>query len=65
MTARVRKFVGGIAVVIFLIAYACLVVPLADHIPDNQLARLAFFVAAGLLWGVPILPLLTWMNRGR
>ncbi len=65
MTARVRKFVGGIAVVVFLIAYACAVVTLVDRIPDNQLLRLAYFVAAGVLWGVPILPLLTWMNRGR
>ncbi|MEO6341012.1 MAG: DUF2842 domain-containing protein [Caulobacteraceae bacterium] len=65
MTARVRKFIGGIGVVIFLIAYAGLVVTIADYIPKAPLAQLAFFVAAGLLWGVPILPLLTWMNRGR
>jgi hypothetical protein len=65
MTARVRKFIGGIAVVVFLIAYAALVATIADHVPKAWPFQLAFFVAAGILWGVPILPLLSWMNRGR
>lgn len=65
MPTRVRKFVGGIAVVVFLIAYAVIVVMVSEHIPKAWWAQLIFFVAAGMLWGVPILPLLKWMNGGR
>jgi hypothetical protein len=27
--------------------------------------KLVFFAVAGLAWGLPLLPLMTWMNRGR
>jgi hypothetical protein len=65
MGARVRKFVGGIAILVFLAAYVSAAVLIADHLPDNQLARLAYFAGAGVFWGVPLLPLIAWMNRGR
>jgi hypothetical protein len=65
MPTRVRKFVGGIGVVVFLIAYACVVVTVADYVPKAWWAQMIFFVTAGMLWGVPILPLLKWMNGGR
>jgi hypothetical protein len=65
MRKRVRKLVGGALVVVFLIAYAVVVVTIADRVPHMWWAQMVFFVAAGMLWGVPLIPLLTWMNRGR
>jgi hypothetical protein len=65
MSARVRKFVGGIGIVAFVAAYAWGVVSLGEHLPDHWAAQLAFYGLAGLAWGVPILPLISWMNRGR
>lgn len=64
MTARGRKLVGGIAIVVFLIAYAMAAVTLADRVPDVQALKLLFFVTAGTLWGAPLIPLIGWMNRG-
>ena len=32
---------------------------------EHWAVQLAFYLVAGLGWGVPILPLLSWMNRGR
>ena len=49
----------------FLAVYITAVTLIADHIPDQWAARLAFYVVAGLGWGVPILPLIAWMNTGR
>jgi hypothetical protein len=63
MTLRTRKFLGSIFVVVFVIAYAAGVVTLGDHVPDLWWAKLVFYVLAGVSWGVPILPLLRWMNR--
>lgn len=65
MSARVRKFVGGILILVFLAAYVSAAIVVADHLPDNQLIRFAYFAAVGVLWGAPLLPLFAWMNRGR
>jgi hypothetical protein len=65
MSARVRKFIGGIGIVAFLAAYAWAVVMIGEHIPDHWAAKLAFYGVAGMAWGLPILPLISWMNRGR
>ncbi len=65
MTARVRKLVGGGAIVVFVIAYAAIAVTLVDYVPRFWLLRLAYFLAVGVAWGAPVIPLITWMNRGR
>ena len=65
MNARSRKFIGLFAILGFLLVYIGVVGMVADHIPRHWAAQLAFFVIAGRGWGVPILPLLSWMNRGR
>lgn len=65
MSARVRKFIGGIGIVAFLAFYAWAMTMIGEHVPDHWAAKLAFFGIAGFAWGVPILPLISWMNRGR
>jgi|APCry1669190288_1035285.scaffolds.fasta_scaffold39253_2 hypothetical protein len=62
MPVRTRKIVGSFGVVFFVIAYAALVVTIAEHLPDLWWVKALFFTPAGILWGVPILPLLKWMN---
>ena len=63
MPTRVRKLIGGVAIVAFLIAYAALAVTLAGRLP--KWAELPYYLVVGMAWGVPILPLISWMNRGR
>ena len=65
MSARVRKLIGGVAILAFLVGYIWLVASLSVFVPDHWAAELAFYAIAGLGWGVPILPLISWMNRGR
>jgi hypothetical protein len=65
MNERIRKLIGLLGIMAFLAAYVTAVTLVADHIPDHWLAKLAFYVIAGLGWGVPILPLISWMNTGR
>ena len=65
MTARVRKFIGGIGLLAFICAYVWAAATIAGHLPDNGAVRLVYYAVVGLLWGVPVLPLITWMNRGR
>jgi hypothetical protein len=65
MPARLRKLVGLVAVLAFLAAYVVGVSILADHIPRHWVVQLAFYAVAGICWGVPLLPLIRWMNQGR
>ena len=64
MPARLRKLIGLPAVLLFLAAYVAAAVWIADRLPDHWLADLVFFAVAGLAWGVPLIPLFKWMNRG-
>ena len=64
MGPRLRKLIGSIAVVLFLGAYIVAAVTLAERLPDNRLAQLAYFLVAGVAWGVPLLPLFRWVERG-
>jgi hypothetical protein len=62
---RPKNLLGGIAILVFLLAYVSVALVVADHLPDNQAVRLAFYAIAGMAWGVPILPLVSWMARER
>jgi hypothetical protein len=63
MPTRLRKLVGGVGMLAFLFFYVGVMVAIADHLPDQWAVKLVFFVLAGTLWGVPLLPLITWMNK--
>jgi uncharacterized protein DUF2842 len=65
MTARVRKLIGMVAILAFLAAYVAVVATLGDRLPRNWLVQVIYFGLAGVLWGVPLFPLISWMNRGR
>lgn len=63
MPVRLRKLIGGVGLVLFVIAYAVLVVAMSERLPDGPWVKEAFFGLAGFLWGVPALPLLRWMRE--
>ena len=64
MPPRLRKLIGSAGVVAFLLGYIWALTILADHVPRNTWVQTAFFAVAGVLWGVPIIPLIRWMNGG-
>ena len=65
MTARVRKLVGGVGIVVFVVAYAAAAVTISGWLPQRWWAELPFYLVVGVAWGLPIIPLISWMNRGR
>ena len=64
MPPRLRKLVGSVGVVAFLLGYIWIVVLTADRVPENAVLQTVFFLVAGVLWGVPLIPLIRWMNGG-
>ncbi len=63
MPPRLRKFIGLIAILAFLALYVIAFATLGDYVPDHWAAKLAYFAVAGTLWGVPLFPLIRWMER--
>ena len=64
MNPRVRKLIGLVGILGFLGCYVAVVATVSDYVPRGPW-QLIYFGLAGVLWGVPILPLISWMNRGR
>lgn len=65
MNKRARKALGGVGILVFLTAYVVLAVTVAGYLPDNKAIELIYFVVVGVAWGAPLIPLLTWMDKGR
>jgi hypothetical protein len=65
MRQRTRKLVGTIAMLIFVAVYALVAMALAEsRIQDApQAAQVVAYVVLGLVWVLPLLPLIRWMQR--
>ena len=63
MSSGARKLIGMVALAIFLLVYLVTASVVGDRLPDNLAVKLAYFALAGTLWGVPLFPLIKWMNR--
>jgi hypothetical protein len=60
----VRRAVAAVAILIFLAAYIAGAVTLAERLPNVVWMRLAYFLAAGFVWVLPVMPILAWTERG-
>ena len=62
MPTRIRKLFGSVGVVVFLAAYVWIVTLAAEHVPHMIVWETLFYVTVGMLWGVPLIPFIKWMN---
>ena len=53
------------AIEVFALSYSAAAATLVDCVPTFWWARLVYFLIVGTAWGLPIIPLITWMNRER
>jgi hypothetical protein len=65
MPARIRKLIGGVLMLVFLGGYAWAAATLFGFLPNRPAIQLIYVAVVGILWGVPLIPLISWMNRGR
>jgi len=63
MPIRIRKLVGGIALIILVVGWALLAMALAQLpvIKANALVETIYYVVAGLGWVLLAMPLVKWM----
>jgi hypothetical protein len=66
MRSRQRKLIGAVFMVFFVIFYALAAMMLAQVTAlkvENGALRLLIFAVLGLGWAVPMVPLISWMER--
>lgn len=63
MPPRMRKLVGCLAIVAFMAAYIWGATVISARLPDSRIAELLFYGLAGVLWGAPLFPLISWIQR--
>lgn len=65
MPPRLRKFIGAVALLVLVIVWALLAMVVAQFpvIKTNGLVAFIYYVAAGMGWVLPAMPLVRWMSR--
>jgi hypothetical protein len=65
MSARNRKFIGAVALLLFLAAYAlsAMLVAVVLEVNGSRLGQLVYYPLAGLLWVLPAGWLVKWMQQ--
>ena len=65
MTPQGRRIMGVFAIIALIGVEALIIVACANLIaPWPILAQSLFYLVAGLIWLLPMKPLLVWMNKG-
>ena len=68
MSPRIRKLTGGAGTLAFVLVYALVAMALANSRPvqeANEMVRALLYVALGLAWVLPMMPLIVWMETGK
>ncbi|MCA0400397.1 MAG: DUF2842 domain-containing protein [Proteobacteria bacterium] len=65
MNPRIKKLIGTIAMILFVIFYALVVMGLAPRVLTgaSKPVELVFYLVAGLAWVLPLMPLIRWMEK--
>lgn len=65
MSIRTRKFIGTVALLALVIFWGLMAMALAQSVLTdiNGFVAALFYVAVGLGWVLPAMPLIAWMSR--
>jgi hypothetical protein len=64
MSTRVRTILGSLAMLVFLAAYVWLATLIGGRLPANPWVWLIYYPIVGTAWGLPLIPLLSWIGKG-
>ncbi len=65
MPIRLRKFIGAVALLTLVIVWALVAMAMAQSVlaSVNGWVAAVYYVAVGLGWVLPAMPLIRWMSR--
>lgn len=58
-----RRLIACAGIILFLCVYVALVSNIAAYLPDNKLVELLYYGLAGILWGIPVIPIISWSEN--
>jgi hypothetical protein len=65
MSARLRTILGSFAILVFLAGYVWLATLIGGLLPAKPWVWLIYYAVVGTAWGLPLIPLLSWINKRR
>ncbi|MEM8773200.1 MAG: DUF2842 domain-containing protein [Pseudomonadota bacterium] len=63
MNPRLKKLIALAALLPWLVIYAFAAAALGERIPNLQVLKVLYYLAAGVAWAVPVRYLIIWANR--
>ncbi len=64
MGPRTRRLIAAFGAVAFLAFYVWAVIAIGDRLPESVWVDLVFYAVAGIAWGLPLIPLMNWAEKG-
>lgn len=66
MPRRLRKFLGTVVILVFVLVYAVVAMALAESrvVDAPKLVQTLVYFLLGIGWVLPMLPLVRWMEGG-
>ena len=64
MPPRLRSLIASLAMLVFLAIYIWLATFIGGLLPDKPWFTLPYYAVVGTAWGLPLIPLLSWINKG-
>jgi len=58
-----RKILGCIGLLAFLAAYIVGAIYIGEMLHGSKILSLVFYLIAGIVWAIPLKPLLRWMHE--
>lgn len=65
LSLPVRRAIACAGILVFVVVYIMVASDIGRRLPDHPLVQLLFYALAGTLWGVPVLPLISWSEAYR
>ncbi|HTN39611.1 MAG TPA: DUF2842 domain-containing protein [Asticcacaulis sp.] len=63
LTLPQRRAITCLGILVWLIFYVLVVMSLGEFLHGGRLTSFIFYALAGTLWGVPIIPLISWSEN--
>lgn len=63
LSLPVRRVIACIGIVVFLAVYVVIVSSIGERLPDNDWVHLLYYGLSGILWGIPVLPIISWSEN--
>ncbi|MDI7774860.1 DUF2842 domain-containing protein [Asticcacaulis sp. EMRT-3] len=60
-----RRLIACLGILVFLPVYVVVAASLAAFIHGGPITAFIFYALAGTLWGVPLIPLISWSENYR